>query len=402
MVTVGAGPKIAGYTFQFERALYRLFSSEAKDAIVGIETEDDVVEIVRGPDGSINIIFEQDKLSTQSSGHPFQDSSKNLWHTLHIWLDAMKDVQEKYNNISYCLVTNKEVSTRAFAQKLGAANSENDIDECIKEIRQRAVKATGKGAVSIKAVDDFSDQDLYFLIKNLKLMDTFATASGIEPKEATIQLFHLPQDLYAKGSDIYENLLGLLVNECQKAWLAKQPLWLDKNIFANRLHSDISAYRMERYRERPLLSTPYKELLKNNNRDHVFLKQLHQVGVSDSYCDNALDHYWGFYAEKVRLQDEGDVLPSAWDARDQLLYQRWKTIGGNVILDSDENTTEVKLAKKILAKTLDSNYTAPLGHQATVHHYFTHGNYHDLANRPEHASFVHWHPSFTPQNKEEE
>lgn len=401
MVTVGAGPKIAGYIFQFERALYRLFSSETKDSIVGIETDDDVVEIIYGSDGSVNIIFEQDKLSTQSSGHPFQDSSKNLWHTLHIWLYAMKDAREKYNNISYCLVTNKEITTRAFAQKLGVANDENEIDVCIKEIRQRAAKATGKEAVSIKAVDGFSDQDLYFLIKNLKLMDEYATASGAEPKDATIQLFQLPTDLYAKGPDIYKNLLGFLIDECQTAWLAKKPLWIDKNVFTNRLHSDISAYRMERYIERPLLSTSYKELLKNNNCDHLFLKQLHQVGVPDKYCDRALAHYWGFYAERIRLKDEGDVLPSTWDARNELLHQRWQTIEENTMLETDEKTTEDALAKKILVKTMDVNYTAPLGSQATSHHYFTYGNYHDLANQPEHACFVYWHPSFTPENKEE-
>lgn len=106
MITDEASAKIAGYTFQFQRALYRIFSCETENTIIGIETDDDVVEVKQNVDGTIEIIFEQDKHSIQKSGHPFQDSSKNLWHTLHIWLDTMEEAQKKYKKIGYCFVTN--------------------------------------------------------------------------------------------------------------------------------------------------------------------------------------------------------------------------------------------------------------------------------------------------------
>lgn len=402
MVTIDASSKVAAYTFQFQRALYRLFSSESETTIIGIETDDDVVELKYGTDGSVQIVFEQDKHSIQDSGHPFQDSSKNLWHTLHIWLHSMKDMQQKYKNISYCLVTNKSVTLQAFAQTLGTAKEKSEIERCIKEIRQRVTQVNGEGAKSIQAVAKFSDEDLYFLIENLKLMDEYATASGADPKNATIQLFQLPPDLHEKSADIYSNLLGLLVDKCQTAWINKQQFWIDKIVFTRRLHSEISNHRMARFIEKPLLSTSYKDLLEKNNNDHLFLRQLQHLCVPNEQCERALSHYWGFYAERVRLQVEGDILPTAWDERDELLHQRWQMIGDSVKLEEDTSTQENILARKILSKTLDGNYTAKLGLYETSHAYFTSGNYHYLANQPEHTYFVHWHSSFAFNRKGDE
>jgi hypothetical protein len=388
VVTVEASSKIAGYIFQFERALYRLFSSETENPVIGIETDDDVVELKYDADGSINIIFEQDKNSVQDSVHPFQDSSKNLWHSLHIWLDVLEDTRKKYKNVSYCLVTNKEVPNRTFATKLGIANNETEINNCIKEIRQRASKAEGKNALSINAVAEFSDENLYFLIENLKLMDEFGTSSGNHPKTATIQLFQLPPHLQDKGEDFYQSLLGLLVDTCKTGWEQKQQVWVEKSLFTKRLYTEIAACGRKRFCENPIFSTSYKKYLENDTINHLFLRQLHHLKINEKHCKYALGHYWGFYAENVRLRVEGDVLPSAWDARNQLLYERWKSIGMSVETEAEESISEDRLARSIFSRTLDGNYTAPLDGHPTSHPYFTSGNYHDLANKTDHDCFI--------------
>ena len=397
MVTIPAGPKIAGYTFQFQRALYRLFSSEV-NSIVGIETDDDVVELKLLPDGTVKAVFEQDKNSIKAVGHPFQDGSKKLWHTLHVWLTNMPSMLQKYQHIEYCLVTNKVVPTTAFAQKLSNANDPNVIEDCITEIRQRANDADSKEAVSLKAVAGFSDSDLSFMIENLRLMDEYGTTSGSDPREATIHLLHLPTDLETKGADIYSSLLGQLVQACQEAWLGKEPFWITKQPFTSRLQSEIAAHRKTRYVERDIMSTQYQEFLKKDTASHFFLWQLQHLGLPEKYCDRALSHYFAFYAERVRLQAEGDVLPSAWASRNSQLHQRWQMIADSTALKEAQGTQVEDLARKTLAETLDGNYTAKLGDHETTHPYFTSGNYHDLANQPKYAYFVYWHPSFAPSN----
>lgn len=401
-MTVDASTKISGYIFQFQRALYRLFSSEASQTTVGIETDDDVVEIKLSADGSVEIIFEQDKHSVQDVGHPYQDSSKNLWHSIHIWLDSLKTMRSKYEKISYCLVTNRAVTDRAFAKKLSAASTKAEIDDCVDDIRRRANEAKEGAGKSIKAVASFSDDDLYFVIENLKLMDEFATSSGNAAKDATIQLFQLPPDLTDKAEGIYSALIGLLVDTCHETWLKKKQVWIDKSSFTKRLHQEISSLQTAKHLEQPLTKTAYEEYLNGHRGEHIFLLQLKHLGAPEKMCKLALSHYWGFYAERVRLQTEGDVLPSAWDGRNDQLYQRWQMTANNCQLAARVGASDDELARAIVAETLNGSYTAKLGLHDTSNPYFTSGNYHDLANQPEHEFFVQWHPSFNPKKDDGE
>lgn len=401
MATQEASSKIAGYIFQVERALYRLFSSEVAATTVGIETDDDVVEISKDETGELLIKFEQDKHAIQEVGQPYQDSSKNLWHTLHIWLEAMQEVRKKYANVTYCLVTNKSIPISTFAMALGKAKDDIAINKCIIRIRQTAKTATGKVAKTIKAVAAYSDDDLRFLIKNLQLMGDFGTVSGETPKAATIQLFHLPSDIAAKGPDIYQSVLGLLVDACQEGWKKKQPVWIAKDVVAGRLHSEVAQHRMARFVDQPLFSTSYKQYLNTNGDSHHFLKQLQRLGASTTMCANALSHYWGFYAERVRLRSEGEILPTAWNERNSLLHERWAMHRDTVKLEADPSAGDDKLGIQIFAKTIDGNYLAPLGLHTTSNPYFTSGNYHDLANQPSHEYFVYWHSEFALPTKDE-
>ena len=67
----------AGFSYQFERALYWLARRPAGSR-VGIQTDDDVA--VRGPD--VSRVLEQDKHSIREYGDPFGNRSKDLWNTL--------------------------------------------------------------------------------------------------------------------------------------------------------------------------------------------------------------------------------------------------------------------------------------------------------------------------------
>src|SRR5712692_10136418 len=92
---------VAGFTYQFERALYWLAQSPA-GAVIGIETDDDVA--VRSANASL---FEQDKHSIRDDAQPFGDRSKDLWNTLAIWLDAIDARQVTIETTVFLMVTNK-------------------------------------------------------------------------------------------------------------------------------------------------------------------------------------------------------------------------------------------------------------------------------------------------------
>lgn len=391
MVTKDASLKLAGYIYQFHRALYRIFSSEHNSVVFGIETEDDIVEKITFDNGKIEINFEQDKHTTNKTGQPFQDSSKNLWHTLHIWLHAMEKTRKKYDNVCYCLVTNKQIGASTLAKQLSEANSDQQVAAAINALKDHA-KTLKSSAKEIAAqVLTYSEECLIFLIKNIETLDKHGTDSGAPPKEATIQLLHLPEELQSKAEDIYSSLLGQLVELCQTSWTAKQSVILVKTPFFNRLQAEISKARLRAYIDQPLFSTTYKELLEQDNDDHLFIKQLQRLGLPSKWCNVALNHYWGFYAERVRLQIEGNILPSDWNGRSDNLYQRWLQIKMNHELKAKEDPPSIDTFKDIYTATLDPDFRAPLGAYPTENGYFTSGNYHDLANKSTHEMFVYWH-----------
>ncbi|WP_323835964.1 ABC-three component system protein [Photorhabdus africana] len=396
MITQDASSKIIGFLYQFERALYRIFSSEHNSVVFGIETVDDVVEEAILANGLPSITFEQDKHSLDTRAQPYQDSSKNLWHTLHIWLDAMKVTREKYDEVTYCLVTNRIIDKRNLVVFLSEAKSEEQINTALAMLKEQAKKITGKVKSIAEEVLTYSDEELIFLIKNIELLDSHGTTSGISPKEATIQLLHLPSEVKEHGDNIYQTLLGFMIDKCNTAWKAKQPVELTKEPFANLLNSEISLIKRKNFTEQPFFQTAFKNYLKQDNAEHLFIKQLQSIDISTTMCNRALEHYWAFYAERVRLQQAGEIPLSAWRARDDVLYNRWLQIKDCIELglESEGNSQKLNMLKKIYTDTTDPNYTASLAGQRTENLYFTTGNYHDLANSPSKETFIHWHNDF--------
>ncbi|NUG24605.1 hypothetical protein, partial [Acinetobacter lactucae] len=172
-VTTDASKKLAGYIFQIQRALYRILKSDASNLVIGIETDDDVVEISSDDSSLLTVTLEQDKHSINPTKNPYQDSSKNLWHTFHIWLDSMEKMQQIYSKINYCLVTNSLVNEKSLAYALSEAIKEDDIDKCIllmRKIADESEDGVGNSRI-IKTVLAYSEEKIKFLIRNLELKD---------------------------------------------------------------------------------------------------------------------------------------------------------------------------------------------------------------------------------------
>ncbi|EAA6849799.1 hypothetical protein DRZ06_24530, partial [Salmonella enterica subsp. enterica] len=122
------------------------------------------------------------------------------------------------------------------------------------------------------------------------------------------------------------------------------------------------------------------------------IEQLQYININTEQCNKALEHYWAFHAERVRLEDTGEIPLSAWRARDYALYERWEQIKDNIEVTVNNNDS-IESSQEIYTKTL-SDYKANLNGMPTEYIYFTRGNYHKLANNSGNESFIHWHNNF--------
>lgn len=393
MVTEEASPKIVGFLYQMERALYRIFSSEHDSAVFGVETADDVVEEIILENGHWHVSFEQDKYASSTQPQPYQDSSKNLWHTIHIWLDAMKESRNKYDKITYCFVTNKTVNAGNLATILSVAETEEQVNAALATLKEQASIINGKVKEIAVQVLAHSEEELKFLIKNIELLDNHGTLSGTPLKQATINLLHIPTELHSQKETIYQTLFGFMIDQCLLAWKDRRAVELTKGPFSNLRDAEISKIKRRNFIDQPIFDTEYKKFMDNDNSEHLFIQQLQYINLSIEHCNKALEHYWAFHAERVRLEDTGEVPLSAWRARDYALYERWEQIKDSTNIIKDDNSNSIELSQEIYTNTL-KNHKATLNGVPTDYIYFTTGNYHKLANSIENEMFIYWHRNF--------
>ncbi|KWA05431.1 hypothetical protein WL26_24085 [Burkholderia cepacia] len=416
-IDTNAAPTIVAFTFQFERALYSLFLGHSKRTQIGIETLDDVAELTRNADGSVDARLEQDANTVQSAGQPFQDSSYKLWHTLRVWLSHINALRAKYSDVQFCLVTNAKVPEKALARVLSDAKSDAQVAAAVSALRAQAhavvakkkPKATANSASQTKtktkkissakaeaeAVLNHDDDDLSYLVRGLELLDNGGTNSISQPREATIELFQLPSALVSQGEEVYRYLLGIAVDTCRQAWTAGKTAWLSPQAFRDHLHNERDRRFLYRYLDRPMMHVDFRNLVAKGGREFFFLKQLSRLDIPPKIIDRHLEKYWAFYVERVRLEKEG-FNHVDWEAREDSLHQRWQDCRDNAVMESmtRAGTTPEEVGVRTLTKTLDENFKAALGRHETGNSYFTHGHYHQMANEPDGRFFVYWHPEY--------
>jgi len=189
--THAAPESASAFLYQLDRAVYHLAVSSAQ-ATVGVETDDDVA--VLAPDGKG--ILEQDKLSNQGTGHPFQDRGKGLWNTLLIWLQAARDGEERHRVAELHMVTNRPVPSRALVWRIGqASRSDDEVKACVAELRKIARDPAKSMADLMAAVCAFDDDAISAVIRRVRVRDSGSATDGPALRQKIVDALHIPPEL---------------------------------------------------------------------------------------------------------------------------------------------------------------------------------------------------------------
>ncbi|WP_437323564.1 ABC-three component system protein [Sorangium sp. So ce381] len=365
--------------FQLERALFRLAEASAED-LVGVETDDDVV--VRQADGGG--ISEQDKLSFQTSGHPFQDRSKGLWNSLLIWLEAAQTGTPFHKRAQLWLVTTRDVPRSALAARIGASEkTEAEINECVKALRVIASDPRDDIADLVRRVAAFDDEAITSVIRRVRLEDRAAGVAQLRAK--TVSLLHLPPD--SNSDRIVHALLGWMHDTLMDLWRQRRAGWIDRTAFDRQLHAILDSLRRSRRRERAASLIAVSQADRDGHRARAFVERLLEIDADTEDVEQAIEDLLRFSTEQMRLSAEGDVVPDDWTSFFDELDERWK-----IILRRHRRNRQNKIAeavgRDIYGETVESEYRARFAGEATEHRYFTAGGYHTRAD----VGRVHWHP----------
>src|SRR5690242_17548715 len=126
MSDTAKGP-LAGYLFQFEKALLLLSSLEFDDDYISIEEVDDIS--THHDDGAVLVTY-QAKHSISSSGTTFEDTSHALWRTFQIWIEKLEKGVFS-DDTKFICTTNKSISTSSLLSKIVSSDFDIIIDEIL-------------------------------------------------------------------------------------------------------------------------------------------------------------------------------------------------------------------------------------------------------------------------------
>lgn len=378
----------AGFDYQFERALYWLAQSPA-GVVIGIETDDDVA--IRGTRGSLR---EQDKHSNRESAKPFGDSSKDLWNTLAIWLDAIEKEHVKIEMTRFLMVTNKTLSECIFKQ-IGRAETQDAISACIGALEK--VRESPPDHISTlidRVMRPESRAVLRALLAKVDAVDASDATGGAELRRRTIEYLQLPDWCSCTADSILDELRGWLHKVVLATWEQSQPAWVERNHFINQLYAIIDRRKRQMQRERAENLIPVADDIVGQEKGRPFVKQLYLVTDDDAVVETSIRDYIRCNIEKIRLSREGNVTDADWAAFQQALQTRWGKISARVIR-MRAGALEQDVGFEIFTETTE-DYREKLAGTDTEQVYLTSGTYHRLAD----LLSIGWHPRFLNLMKE--
>ena len=385
-----ASASAAGYCYQFVRALHRIFRSTHPQTRFGIETADDVEEIVPTASGMLQI-KEQDKLTTGRK-NPLQDSSRNLWNTLRNWLDVLVQARLKYAHLQFVIVTNKPIVEGSLADNLSKAQTKESVAEAINLLRQQAASMSGETAEIANKVASFSDEALGFLIENLKVIDDVDVG---ELKQDVIDALQLPEGLEEYHERIYDGLLGYLISGCLEVWSAGGRYWTTAETFYTKKHALLVSYQQRALQPLSQDETDHEAFAQmRSDMALPFIEQLRNLEIPGYFLNEELGHFWAAYSERTRLLKGGSVLLDDFDAAEEVLCNRWKSIIASRALTVRKPPDELAvddLLEVYRHTATPERFDMKIGRVQSSQRYLYLGTYHFLANADGTRHPIYWH-----------
>lgn len=382
--THSATGQLAGYLFQPDRALVLLCSCKNKEA-VSIELVDDVAAV--NEKGEV-VYREQDKSSIQENGEPFKNRSKDLWNTLKIWIDDVKNGTLKIESTKLVCVTNKKLDKDLIIKKIAAAKTEEEIAAAILLLKTAAAKPPAV-IKEISAAVIAEEEILKKLIAKIELIED----NTLETRNQEIaDKLHLEDDI---KENVILSLRGWLLNSILiQLDQGKAPI-IKKSDFNNRLSRIINKEKDDRivFEVKRLVKSRITEEDREQASDRTFVKQLELIEHPEksSILLDAIDDFLCSESERTRLTLKGDIDREDLNDLDDSSKERWKEVfrrnQSQLKLNLSENQLG-ELAYEIYDNTI-SGYIAEIrGVKAQA--YLMKGSFHKLSDDLE----IGWHPNW--------
>lgn len=390
--THSADASALGFLYQSQYALLRLWKETSFEAVIYLETLDDVVLKANG-----QTILEQLKHSLSTKPPTVTVASVNLWKTLKAWIDVLPDLD--LPNTFFHLVTVADISPTSPLRALLDEDEDREYllsalrDEAERVLQERA-DAKAIGTNTLPHANRAPGCKAFLNLSN-GLQEEIISRVRLRPSQQNIR--HIEGEL--------ANTLTTVLAKDQSHVAALMVEWWNRQIIhAHSGKRDKAIYRFELVKRHMeivadiehdnLVDYYATELPPDTYRSHPMVeKQVNLVGGTKAWLQRAVRNEWRARESRARWATENPTWQERVSKYDERLAEEWAYKHSDICEECDGQDDEVKKGKG--RELLNwSFYEAPdkienLAASVTAPSYIR-GTYHILSI----DGRVGWHPDY--------
>jgi hypothetical protein len=371
-----------GYLYQIRYGLKLLLKEQNDDAVLLIETIDDIS--ISRPD---NIEVYQTKFHVNNPPN-ISDASTDFWKTIRVWCDLITTGQVDPDKCLFTLVTTAAASTSSILSKLSQTTiKERNVDEIITEMVAVTNTSTNQtNGPAYTAFQALSAENKKKLVKNIIVLDSAESIN--QAKDDIIASLRLVNKNYEPLFNRLEGwFLGQVILQLQKQRQGipfrelQQVIWdIADTLKADNLPADF------------MTSIAGDEAQLSPYRDRAFVKQLNIVGANAGVINHAISDYHRAFSQASKWMREGLISP-----QDQIEYQvklqdDWgrKHAAACNIIDGEEDEKTTERGRSFYQNFYVMNYPLIYIKDRFKETYMVTGSCQMLADTKK----IGWHPKF--------
>lgn len=371
-------PSALGYFYKVRYALLLLLRAEA-DAILAIEKLDDVSFEREGTaEELLQFKHHLDRAATLT------DASSDLWKTLRVWCEALRNGVVVPNQTPLVLVTTAIAPNGSVAEAL-RNSAQRNVEEALRKLID--VAASSKSESNAPAYASFRSLSLEQqrdLLNSVVILDR---APDIDRVGEEIEGHLRPAACENHLKPFCERLEGWWFRRVIFHWRSNQNL---PGISRRELQAEVDDLREQFHRDslpadfRERVSVAEEKLPQSERR---FIEQLKRVEVGQERIADAMSDFYRAFEQRSRWVREELVWQGELEQYDGRLIEEWRNLF-YAMRDDAAGVSDPERAKRGRAL-----YSSIVAQQLSIRMGFTYpyvmrGSYHMLANAPR----VCWHP----------
>lgn len=372
-----------GYYYQLRLGLYLILSTQKSNAIIRIESLDDIVI-----DDLDAVDLFQTKLHINSVAN-LTDSSPDFWKTIRVWSENITNGLIDEKSTLFTLMTTAKIGEGSFIQDLKSINPIRDTGSLRKAMLEVADQSTNKkNLLGYSSFKKLSEDQQFDLINNIIIIDqTLSMDEALQALQHQLRYSTHPKKLES------------LIERLEGWWFQKCILMLQGN-FDNITQEEIKikiADINDTLKEDNLpddFGNPIDidEEALESYQERLFVTQLKLIAVKSNVLRNAINDFHRAFKQRSKWLREELTSVNDEEFFENKLKDHWDNIFA--LMKDDCEGIEESLLQKIgydFYRKFYIEQVPPIKiRERFTSEYLTRGSCHMLAD----SKKIGWHPNF--------